>query len=181
MTKTIFKESLIELIQEQPLAKITIKEICEHADMNRSTFYLHYTDQYMLLQDIENDILASTHDYLKNISSRAGTLDYLYHFLLYIKENHKIFGTLLCISDNAAFRNDFTIKTLEHIKTQLHFTCSSQIQKYIYSYLMQGSMQIIIEWINSRFDADAMEIAQLLFRLSDGAVSHYVEIAQENE
>ena len=96
--------------------------------------------------------MDNTREYLQNIRSRIGTKEYLHHFLLYIKENRKIFKILLCLSDSSTFRNDFTNKTLEHIKTQLVFTCSGTIQKYIYSYLMQGSLQIIIEWINADFD-----------------------------
>ena len=45
ITKKAIKESLIELLQEYPIAKISVKMICESADINRSTFYAHYNDQ----------------------------------------------------------------------------------------------------------------------------------------
>ena len=45
LTKRIFKETLMDLMKEKPISKITIKEICDLADMSRSTFYLHYQDQ----------------------------------------------------------------------------------------------------------------------------------------
>ena len=49
LTRQLLQNSLIELMQEKPIAKTTIKEICETADINRSTFYLYYADQYALL------------------------------------------------------------------------------------------------------------------------------------
>ena len=36
MTKKVFREVLLELLQSKPLSKITITEICEKADLNRS-------------------------------------------------------------------------------------------------------------------------------------------------
>lgn len=49
-TKMFLKESLIDLLEEKSIFKITIKEICEKADINRATFYAHYSDQYNLLE-----------------------------------------------------------------------------------------------------------------------------------
>lgn len=40
MTKKVFRKVLLELLQSKPLSKITITEICEKADLNRSTFYM---------------------------------------------------------------------------------------------------------------------------------------------
>ena len=57
LTKMLLKNSLIELMNDKAVNHITIKELCEKADLNRSTFYLHYTDQYQLLSEIENDLL----------------------------------------------------------------------------------------------------------------------------
>jgi AcrR family transcriptional regulator len=54
-TKKVLKESLVEILEKKNIDKITIKEICEKADINRSTFYTHYYDQYDLLHQIENE------------------------------------------------------------------------------------------------------------------------------
>lgn len=40
-TRMVLKESLMELLKNKPISNITIKEICEEADINRSTFYSH--------------------------------------------------------------------------------------------------------------------------------------------
>ena len=44
ITKRILKESLLQLMKEKPISKISIKEICDLSEMSRSTFYLHYQD-----------------------------------------------------------------------------------------------------------------------------------------
>ena len=47
-SKRVIKESLFQLMQEKPINKITVKELCDRADVNRSTFYAYYTDIYDL-------------------------------------------------------------------------------------------------------------------------------------
>lgn len=49
--KTI-KETFLDLLQENNINKITVKEICDNADINRATFYRYYTDIYDLLKKI---------------------------------------------------------------------------------------------------------------------------------
>ena len=59
MTKKVFREVLLELLQSKPLSKITITEICEKADLNRSTFYAHYVEVGDLLHEIENEMISN--------------------------------------------------------------------------------------------------------------------------
>ncbi len=91
LTKMLLKNSLIELMNDKAVNHITIKELCEKADLNRSTFYLHYTDQYQLLSEIENDLLEDTIQYLRNVTTDCGTTLYITAFLKYVKNNSSIF------------------------------------------------------------------------------------------
>ncbi len=48
-TQSSIKQILIHLLKQKELEKITVTELCELADINRSTFYSHYCDIYELL------------------------------------------------------------------------------------------------------------------------------------
>jgi len=54
-THMVLKQALITLLADKPINKITTTEICALADVNRGTFYTHYTDQYDLLKQIQDD------------------------------------------------------------------------------------------------------------------------------
>jgi len=41
-TKTVLQQALLKLLQTKHIDKITIKELCQEAKINRGTFYLHY-------------------------------------------------------------------------------------------------------------------------------------------
>ena len=58
-SKKFLKEALITLLTEQKLSKITIKDLCETAEINRATFYAHYKDIQQLFDDIIFDFMST--------------------------------------------------------------------------------------------------------------------------
>lgn len=50
--------AFIELRAKKPLERISVKELCELANINKSTFYAHYLDIYDLSDKIESEITA---------------------------------------------------------------------------------------------------------------------------
>ena len=55
-SKKLIQDSLLQLLQEKPLEKITVKELCERADVNRGTFYRYYEDIFDLFETIEQSL-----------------------------------------------------------------------------------------------------------------------------
>lgn len=58
-TKTAITNTFLELRSKKPLEKITIKELCEQAKINKSTFYSHYKDIYDLSDQLETEVVTS--------------------------------------------------------------------------------------------------------------------------
>ena len=70
-TKKAIHDVFCELAKEQKLNEITIKELCAKADINKSTFYLHYRDIYDLANSIQTtfveDVCAIINEYSYDI------------------------------------------------------------------------------------------------------------------
>lgn len=49
-TKTMLADTLVSLLEKKPISKITVSEIVNLCDINRKTFYYHFTDVYDLLE-----------------------------------------------------------------------------------------------------------------------------------
>lgn len=47
-TKKAIREGFLRLLEQKPIEKISVTEICREADINRGTFYAHYSDPYEL-------------------------------------------------------------------------------------------------------------------------------------
>ena len=52
-TSRLLKESLLEMMKQKRFSEISVRDVTDSADMNRTTFYLHYTDTTQLLQSME--------------------------------------------------------------------------------------------------------------------------------
>lgn len=55
-TKSALAKALMMLMQHKPISEITIKELTDAADVNRSTFYIHYQDIYDMLAQVKREI-----------------------------------------------------------------------------------------------------------------------------
>ena len=58
-TKRSIKNAFIELRSRKSLERITVKEVCEKAEINKSTFYSHYQDIYDLSDKLETEVVES--------------------------------------------------------------------------------------------------------------------------
>ena len=59
-TQKAIKNALVELMSEKDISQITVKELAQRADINRKTFYTHYTSIYDVSGEIENEITGLT-------------------------------------------------------------------------------------------------------------------------
>lgn len=106
-TRMVLKESLIELLKEKRISNISIKEICERADINRSTFYSHYQDQYDLMHQVEQEVLGEIREYLDSYSFDANeseSLQLMNRIFQYIAGNGELCKTLLGENGNIDFQ-----------------------------------------------------------------------------
>lgn len=163
MTKRLLKESLFELLKEKPISRISVKELCEVADLNRSTFYLHYSDQYELLAEVENEVVEKTAEYLKNVSNGIYTPNYISAFLGYIKDNASVFSILLTQPEHLKFQDTLIKEVLGDLKEGLPLSYKGLAKDYAFNFMVHGSLQIIRDWINSSFELPTEEIAGLIY------------------
>ena len=66
-TEKAIKNAFIELRAKKPLEKISVKELCAEARINKSTFYSHYADIYALSEAIERETVLSIIDSIKDL------------------------------------------------------------------------------------------------------------------
>lgn len=67
VTKRMLKEGLLRLLEEKPLEKVHVNELCRESGINRATFYRHYETPHDVLEELELDIVG---EFLVNISKQ---------------------------------------------------------------------------------------------------------------
>lgn len=153
MTKMLLNDSFIKFLAEEPLSRITIKEICEDADVNRSTYYAHFTDPYDQLKKMEADIIADMTIYVDSIVTEGLRDDKKQRqitkgILEYIQSKKRVFQVLLGKSGDLNFQNDILTFFGERIfKNQSRYNTSAIKKAYQYIYAGTGSFGVIYYWI----------------------------------
>ena len=165
MTRLLLKTALKELMQEKAFSQITIKDICTQADLNRTTFYLHYNDQLNLLTDLENEVCEKTLEYLKNVKPAADAPGMIEAFLRYVQENASLFRVLFFNAGGEDFRSRFIQNSMAALRFNIPVSCAPEEEPYVLRFLMEGSIHMIMEWIKEDFNLTPRQLAELIYQL----------------
>lgn len=175
LSKILLKNALMDLLSEKgSVTKISVRELCERADLNRSTFYAHYSEPKELLEEVEAELLDATREHLQKIGAEndIGAHRYLLSFLIYIKENDKPFRTLLIDAGDPEFRSKFMQQSIIQFVENLDIAFPKEQEQYIYSYILNGSTGVIIQWMRSDYSIDENALVDLLFFINQSALEN---------
>ena len=155
-------EAFLERLEKKDFAYITVKEICEKAGVNRSTFYLHYETVNDLLAEsaryIIDKLIANmpqdTADFFEKLQTRSLeelhliTPEYLRPYLNFIKEHRRIFRAAVKHSSVLGMDDAYLALNRHVFKPILdRFYIPPSKQQYIMLFYINGLMGIINEWL----------------------------------
>lgn len=170
-THMVLQNSLVELMQQKPISKITVTEICKHADINRTTFYAHYKDQYELLHIIEEQTLAWARAMLSRI--QAGTekneaLTMIEAIFQYFIDNKNHIQILMSEQGNIDFQKKiFALVYEQYCIPSPSLDPGEQAgMEYSFVYIINGSIGLIQHWLKNGLTQSAKEMAELLYNLT---------------
>ncbi|MBP5454560.1 MAG: TetR family transcriptional regulator C-terminal domain-containing protein [Lachnospiraceae bacterium] len=173
LTKKMLKDAYISLMHKKSTDKITVKELCAAAELNRSTFYLHYNEPNDVLTGIEDELIGKTIDYISDISINLlhTPLALIEAFLDFLQENDEIFRLLLIENTTPHFKDKFLRFCLKELITSIDYTAEPKYKDYVFSFVVNGSLNILTRWIAHDYDMEKKELAELLFHISEGALA----------
>lgn len=176
-TRMVLKESLLTKLKDKPIASLTVKAICEGADINRSTFYSHFTDPYDLLQQVEEEIVADLVQTLTsyNYSQEAEALQMTEKLLEYVADNRDTFHTLLSPNGAPGFQ-----KRIMNIAKELALTnliaknnWDEGLSNYAGLFAVSGSIHVLRAWLEAGMDRTPKEMAELIIQLTQKGLSTF--------
>ena len=120
----------------------------------------------------EAELLEATEEHLEQIGREndIGAHKYILSFLRFIRENDKQFRALLIDSADPEFRSKFMQHSIVQFITNLQIDLPQELEQYIFSYILNGSTGIIIQWIRSDYATDERLIVNLLFSINQSSL-----------
>ena len=172
-TKMVLRQSLLELMQNKEIGRITVTEICRTADVNRNTFYKYYYGPENLLFTIEEEMFAIF------TSSINGTSDINLmsrELCQAILDNKDISRIIFSENGNRDFLQRIIQflrkKFLDEWRRQVKPESLGTIEK-MYLFSEGGMISIITDWVRKGFNEDIDEIASFI-RLADNLVKDLI-------
>ena len=146
-TQNVLKQALLSFLKEKPINKITVKEVCERAELNRATFYAHYSDCFALLESIEEDLLEAFQQSLKLVDSFDVTalIEAIYTMIERQQDACRVL-----IFQNACpnvLRRMIRMahdESIAYWKRHLHHITEAELEM-LYTHLSNGLMHVVVE------------------------------------
>jgi len=174
-TKMVLQQALLHLLQAKHIDKVTIKELCEEAKINRGTFYLHYTTPNDLLMEIEQQFIDENMIYFSPYMEEGHETSQLAGIFTSILNNQDLSRIIMGKNGNPRFID--RLKDLVH-ESVIDGWCREfphylrEDLDYTFDFLFTGSMRLILNWIEDDHGLSTEELAIRLDRLG-----HYCHLA----
>ena len=164
-------EALISLLEKKDFEYITIREICDTAGVNRSTFYLHYENTSDLLKETTRYIIDKHLAYYEIDKQRMViqfencrreellfiTDKYLRPYLTFIKDNQRLFKVSIK-QFNSLNMDEVYGRMYKHIFNPILdcFHVPDNKRAYVMKFYLTGIFAVVMEWLDNNC-ADDME------------------------
>jgi AcrR family transcriptional regulator len=189
-TQSAIQEALFSLLEQRSIDKITIQDVTNLANVNRSTFYLHYIDIYQLLEQVETDILSTimdigkqTNDLLENKMDPSTLSHGITNVFIYIKNNSRKFKLLLGSTGSQTFQSKIITLMKKNAQLLLTTLFSDQLKQtnldYLLAFVATANLGLIKHWIDTDMQKSPSELADLMSTLIVGGITNLISSQQK--
>ncbi|MCD8144512.1 MAG: TetR/AcrR family transcriptional regulator [Oscillospiraceae bacterium] len=170
-------EAFLALIEKKDFEYITVKEICEKAGVNRSTFYLHYETIGDLLSECVEQMNQQFLTYFKETSLefqqriRTASLEQLFlitpeqliPYLTYISDNRTVFKVVLAKPEVMQADRAYATLYRDILDPILkRYEIPAGEREYVLSFYIDGMMGIVKRWLQSDCKDSIDDIARIM-------------------
>ena len=169
-------DALITLLETKEFEYISIKEICHIANVNRSTFYLHYSNMNDLLEETIESLNLSFNSHFKSKENESTIIskeniedlllindDHLIPYLNFIKENKNIYKVLKTYPQlfNANKTYDQMFRKL-FVPIMNRFGLDEKWHKYLMDFYISGLTSIVFDWVYDDCKIPVQEVSDFI-------------------
>ena len=176
-TRALLTQGLITLMKEKDIKDISVKELSDLVDINRGTFYLHYSDIYDMVDKIEDGIFSQFAEVIQKDlgdTKRIPAHDkILLDIFKVLNDNREITRVLIGPHGDLTFVN----RLKATIKTQLEDLFRNELGdpgfEYLFAFIVSGYVGVFETWLVSDAPLSEENIARLCTNLIAPGLQNY--------
>ncbi|MFC7687035.1 TetR/AcrR family transcriptional regulator [Ureibacillus sp. GCM10028918] len=172
-TKHFLKKAFIEMVHKKGFSAVTVKDIVDYAQYNRTTFYVYYQNIFDLVEELMDEMFEaiqynSMSKYKNNSQVKVQELTTNSFELLYYIYDHRDYFTLLLLEDTLPRIHQQLPEAIYNLlkdKFDIQYGVSFVDDYSQKRYMAYGTAGLILDWIAKDFDATPGEMTERLIRI----------------
>lgn len=170
LTKQLIHTAFLRLLGRKSIREIPVRELCEEAGINRTTFYNHYSSQYDVFTEIAGQYLEDISDVIAtaDIQDHPGVLAKCALVLQYVADHLELSKLLLNnnVDDSFALRLFSLPKIEDMLAEALSDIKDEKEREATIAFAIYGSYRLLQDWVNDPDRYGAETEAKLMLELA---------------
>lgn len=169
-SRMVIEEAFLNALQQKPLEKISVVDICKQANVNRSTFYANYLDIYDLMEQVSGRFFESMfHECIAelgepNPNGKENSIRFIERALNATLEQRELCQLLIGTTHRTAFIQKL-LNSLVEWSTQRYAVYSGvNIERFVLENTMMlgGTLVLWQRWIERGFQESPKVLAEII-------------------
>jgi AcrR family transcriptional regulator len=172
-TRRALRDALIALLPERGWDDLTVQDLCDRADVGRSTFYLQFRGKEDLLDGSLADLRAALAQQARAAGAGgAGALSFVRGLIAHVDEQRKLFRALIGRRSGHAVQARFRDMILQLVEEDLATAAGQGWPRDAAARYLAGALfELLAWWADARPAPAAEEVERLVGRLTRPALA----------
>lgn len=172
-TKNFLKKAFIEMVHKKGFSAVTVKDIVDQAQYNRTTFYVYYQNIDDLVEELMEEMFEAIQHYSMSKyqrESRVAVKEMTIHsfdLIYYIYDNRDYFKLML-LKDTLPFIHQQLPEAIYNVlksKFDIQYGIPNVDDDSQKRYMAYGTAGLIMDWIAKDFDVSPSEMTERLIKI----------------
>lgn len=168
-TKSNLLRCLTELMSKKKINDITVKELTDLADVNRSTFYLYYKDIFDMVDQVETQIIDDFNEVFEKLakegSNYTNLLSFYTYIFEYVKSNTQLCKILFGPNGDSSFIEKFK-NAINKVRPPFSESIPQTRAHYLRPFIIGGCISIIQQWLHDDMNLSPEEMAAIISEMT---------------
>ena len=158
LTTNALKKTFEEMLEKQSLSKITIQQLVDKCGVGRNTFYYHYQDIYMLLEDLLEDKKSILIEQIKNYETDEVFLMVFEYFIKYQNVIYHIQNSIDTRIIEKYLNEIFKMISYQYIEKNMeNITIDNNELKFVIDFVSYAFTGMVINWFTNDFSEEVLK------------------------
>ena len=146
-TRRALRDAMISLLVEQGWDDINIQDLCDRADVGRSTFYMHFQNKEELLVSGLNDLRGALQAQATSSRQRAaGAMPFVRGLIEHVYEQRMLFKSIIGRRSGHVVQKRFREMVTQLVDDDVSRLASASWQRDAGAHYLAGALAGLLSW-----------------------------------